>query len=83
MSLPGNGKELLAGSKPARTHARSTRNPSIMDVVLMMPLETRTVWLPNHGTVCRHQWKNGNIQDTKVSSLDLHTHTDFRWDRNS
>lgn len=38
---------------------------------------------PEHGTVCRHQWKNGNIQDTKVSSLDLHTHTDFRWDHNS
>lgn len=84
VSLPGNGKELFVGSKPAWTHARSTRNPYIMDVVLMMPLETRTVWLPYdlmHGTVCHHEWKTENSgQEGLLSGPD--THTDFKLDHN-
>lgn len=51
-SLPGIGRELHVGSQ---THAHGAWNPYIMDVALMMPPETRTVWLlydMMHGPVC-------------------------------
>ena len=52
MSLPGIGKELVWGVQAG------VKSPYIMDVVLMIPLETRAVrplYDRTHRRVCQHE----------------------------